>query len=128
LLPYPSPTVAGAAYYASPASPGLDTPNSALSTSHFPIRKLEPESPILLAEALDTDAFEHSPTEFPPRAYPGGPDAKSPWTPVKQTGKIYGSRLEQVSNYYYYFVVLLGSILLYRCPPSKQDSQSWRIN
>lgn len=93
LLPYPSPS---GVYLPSPASPALDTPNSALSTSHFPIRKLEPDSPILLAEAPDTEAFEHSPTEFPPRPYPGGPDAKSPWTPVKHVGKIYGSRLEQM--------------------------------
>jgi hypothetical protein len=35
----------------------------------------------------------HAPTEFPPRPYE---DGKSPWTPVKVVGKIYGSRLEQM--------------------------------
>jgi hypothetical protein len=66
---------------------------------------MEPDSPRLLDDndvsvlvQPSFDSFEHGPTEFPPRAYPGGVDAKSPWVPTKQVGKIFGSRLEQVSN------------------------------
>jgi len=88
-LPYPSPTVAGPAFFASPASPVLDTPVSA----HFlPTRKVEPDSPRIEEDVVD-EAVNHAPTEFPPRPYE---DGKSPWTPVKPVGKIYGSRLEQM--------------------------------
>ncbi|KAH8110233.1 hypothetical protein DFH11DRAFT_1623073 [Phellopilus nigrolimitatus] len=39
-------------------------------------------------------AFEHGPTELPPRAYIGGPDAISPWKPRKNLGTIPGSALD----------------------------------
>jgi hypothetical protein len=95
ILPYPSPTVAGPGFFNSPEP---EAPVSAVSTStHFQFHKMEPESPGLLEDVQPSfDSFEHGPTEFPPRAYPGGVDAKSPWVPVKQVGKIFGSRLEQM--------------------------------
>jgi hypothetical protein len=94
-LPYPSPIVAGPEYFASPEP---EAPMSAVST-HFHFQKMEPESPSprLLEDVQPSfDSFEHGPTEFPPRAYPGGVDAKSPWVPTRQVGKIFGSRLEQM--------------------------------
>lgn len=98
MLPYPSPTVAGPAFFHSPEP---EAPMSAIST-HFQFHKMEPDSPSpprLLGEDVfqpSFDSFEHGPTEFPPRAYPGGPDAKSPYFPTKPAGKIFGSRLEQM--------------------------------
>ena len=97
MLPYPSPTVAGPAFFHSPEP---EAPMSAVST-HFQFHKMEPDSPSprLLEDVQPSfDSFEHGPTEFPPRAYPGGVDAKSPWIPTKPAGKIFGSRLEQVSS------------------------------
>lgn len=94
ILPYPSPTVAGPGFY----SPEPEAPMSAVST-HFQFHKMEPDSPSprLLEDVQPLlDSFEHGPTEFPPRAYPGGEDATSPWVPTKQVGKIFGSRLEQM--------------------------------
>jgi hypothetical protein len=95
MIPYPSPTMARPALYASPASPELETPMSAVSATYPMVRKFEAESP-RLEEEFSTEPFEHGPTEFPPKPYSGGADAKSPWTYVKPTGKIYGSRLEQM--------------------------------
>lgn len=48
----------------------------------------------------DTDhqAFEHGPTDLPPRPYIGGPDASSPWKPRKNLGTIPGSALDYVST------------------------------
>jgi hypothetical protein len=95
ILPYPSPTVAGPGFY----SPEPEAPVSAVSTQ-FQFHKMEPDSPRLMDDVVvvqpSFDSFEHGPTEFPPRAYPGGVDAKSPWVPTKPVGKIFGSRLEQV--------------------------------
>lgn len=101
ILPYPSPTVAGPGFFNN--SPEPEAPVSAVST-HFQFHKMEPDSPSprLLEDVAQHqrqpsfDSFEHGPTEFPPRAYPGGVDAKSPWVPTKQVGKIFGSRLEQM--------------------------------
>jgi len=42
------------------------------------------------------DRFEHGPSEFPPKLYPGGEKVKSPWWPTRKTEKLYGSRLDQV--------------------------------
>ncbi|THH03333.1 hypothetical protein EW145_g6346 [Phellinidium pouzarii] len=39
-------------------------------------------------------AFDHGPTDLPPRAYIGGPDATSPWKPRKNLGTIPGSALD----------------------------------
>lgn len=97
MLPYPSPTVAGPAFFNN--SP---EPESAVS-SHFHFHKMEPDSPSprLLEDVQPSfDSFEHGPTEFPPRAYPGGLDAQSPWALAKPVGKIFGSRLEQVSLHF----------------------------
>lgn len=41
-----------------------------------------------------TDAFEHGPTDLPPRPYIGGPDATSPWKPRKNLGTIPGSAMD----------------------------------
>lgn len=90
-IPYPSPTVAGPAFFATaaaPTSPVLDTPVSA----RFQPRKVEPDSPRIEDDGGE-EAVNHGPTEFPPRSYE---DGKSPWTPVRPVGKIYGSRLEQM--------------------------------
>lgn len=96
ILPYPSPTVAGPGFFNSPEP---EAPMSAVeSSTHFQFHKMEPDSPRLLEDVQPSfDSFEHGPTDFPPRAYPGGVDAKSPWVPTKHVGKIFGSRLEQVS-------------------------------
>jgi hypothetical protein len=93
MLPYPSPTLVGPAFFNSALSPEhLETPHS----SHFPVPKYESVSPRLVHGLLDEEegeTIEHGPTEFPPRPYQ---DNKSPWVPTKVPGKIYGSRLEQV--------------------------------
>lgn len=92
MLPYPSPTVVGPTFFSSALSPELETPHS----TQFAVPKFESESPRLVQGLLDEDegeTIEHGPTEFPPRPYQ---DNKSPWTPVKVPGKIYGSRLEQM--------------------------------
>lgn len=47
-----------------------------------------------------TGAFEHGPTDLPPRPYMGGPDAQSPWKPRKNLGTIPGSALDYVSLYF----------------------------
>lgn len=44
-----------------------------------------------------TGAFEHGPTDLPPRPYMGGADAQSPWKPRKNLGTIPGSALDYVS-------------------------------
>lgn len=96
MMAYASPTSATAPEFFVPQrSPELETPSTAISTTHGFIRKFEHESPRLEEEA-PAEPVEHGPTEFPPRPYPGGADAKSPWTYVKPVGKIYGSRLEQM--------------------------------
>ncbi|KLO18322.1 hypothetical protein SCHPADRAFT_130989 [Schizopora paradoxa] len=42
----------------------------------------------------DFQAFDHGPTDLPPRQYLGGPDAHSPWKPRKNLGTIPGSALD----------------------------------
>ena len=39
---------------------------------------------------------EHPPTNLPPRTYPGGPGAVSPWKPRKDFGTIPGSAMDYV--------------------------------
>lgn len=77
-------------YYPSPV---VSTPT--VFGSHSPRKKsealLEPSS-----APKGEETFSHPPTEFPPKPYPGGPNARSPWWPVKPLGKIFGSRLEQM--------------------------------
>ncbi|KAI5118370.1 hypothetical protein M0805_008698 [Coniferiporia weirii] len=41
-----------------------------------------------------SQAFEHGPTDLPPRMYVGGPDATSPWKPRRNLGTIPGSALD----------------------------------
>lgn len=53
---------------------------------------------VLDMNAQDQVNFDHGLSEFPPRPYAGGVDAVSPWQPVKKHGKLYGSRLDQVSS------------------------------
>jgi hypothetical protein len=58
-----------------------------------------PAAPVLMEQVIDVsgeDRFEHGPSEFPPKPYPGGEKAKSPWWPTRKTEKLYGSRLDQV--------------------------------
>jgi len=53
-------------------------------------------APAMMDSVIDIsgeDRFDHGPSEFPPKPYPGGEKAKSPWWP---TQKLYGSRLDQV--------------------------------
>ena len=55
--------------------------------------------PVMMDSVIDVsgeDRFEHGPSEFPPKPYPGGDKAKSPWWPTRKTEKLYGSRLDQV--------------------------------
>ncbi|EJD04803.1 uncharacterized protein FOMMEDRAFT_153925 [Fomitiporia mediterranea MF3/22] len=47
----------------------------------------------------DCQAFEHGPTDLPPRPYIGGPDSTSPWKPRKNLGTIPGSALDYVRPY-----------------------------
>ena len=56
-------------------------------------------APVMMDSVIDVsgdDRFEHGPSEFPPKPYPGGEKAKSPWWPTRKTEKLYGSRLDQV--------------------------------
>jgi hypothetical protein len=119
ILPYPSPTVAGPGFFNSPEP---EAPVSAVST-HFQFHKMEPDSPRLLEDVQPSfnDSFEHGPTEFPPRAYPGGVDAKSPWVPTKPVGKIFGSRLEQVS--FSFFSPLIRALVCLTASPPPADAR-----
>lgn len=95
MMGYASPISAtGPGFFVPQHSPEIETPVTAIST-HTLVRKFEHESPRLEDES-PAEPVEHGPTEFPPRPYQGGADAKSPWTYVKPVGKIYGSRLEQM--------------------------------
>ena len=56
-------------------------------------------APMMIDSVIDVsgeDRFEHGPSELPPKPYPGGEKAKSPWWPTRKTEKLYGSRLDQV--------------------------------
>jgi hypothetical protein len=82
-------------------------PAAVFSPSQFPHRRASggipvgtgPAAPVLMEQVIDVsgeDRFEHGPSEFPPKPYPGGENAKSPWWPTRKTEKLYGSRLDQV--------------------------------
>ncbi|KAF8577838.1 hypothetical protein K439DRAFT_1639390 [Ramaria rubella] len=66
-------------------------------TSSTPIRDDE-EGRVHFEEHMEEEAddgpFEHGPTEFPPRPYPGGVYATSPLEPKKAVGKIPASNLD----------------------------------
>jgi hypothetical protein len=61
-------------------------------------------APVMMEQVIDVsgeERFEHSLSEFPPRPYPGGEKAKSPWWPTRKTEKLYGSRLDQVRRRFF---------------------------
>jgi hypothetical protein len=63
-------------------------------------------APVMMDSVIDVsgdDRFEHGPSEFPPKPYPGGDKAKSPWWPTRKTEKLYGSRLDQVRILFNFF-------------------------
>ena len=63
-------------------------------------------APVMMDSAIDIsgeDRFYHGPSEFPPKPYPGGEKAKSPWWPTRKTEKLYGSLLDQVRFFFFYF-------------------------
>jgi hypothetical protein len=69
-----------------------------------------PAAPVMMESVIDVsgdDRFEHGPSEFPPKPYPGGEKAKSPWWPTRKTEKLYGSRLDQVRRSSFLFTFLL---------------------
>ena len=49
-----------------------------------------------MEEEEEEDEFEHGPTELPPRPYPGGVYATSPYSSKKAPGKITASNLDRV--------------------------------
>ena len=51
-----------------------------------------------MEEEREEGVFEHGPTEFPPRPYPGGEYATSPFRKKKEVGRITGTSVEFVRS------------------------------